>query len=53
MADLVFVALTIGLFALLAAMVAACDRLVGSTEPEALPLGDAEQREPVVAGAGR
>lgn len=53
MADLVFVALTIALFALLAALVAACDRLIGSAEPEAPGLGAEPEREPVTAGVGR
>lgn len=53
MADLIFVALTVGLFALLAALVAACDRLVGSAEPESSSLADESEREPVTAGASR
>lgn len=53
MADLTFVVLTIAAFALLAALVAACDRLLGSAEPEALPAEDGTQREPATAGAER
>ncbi len=53
MADIVFLVLTIGFFALMAALVVACDRLIGVEGPETVPAEPDTRREAAATGVAR